>query len=67
MTGEFSTLHYKWQYLSGVFSQGDKDTGAVKSSSDNKSIVFNASDGNALYSGDQLQPSALSVLCCIKA
>ena len=29
-------------------------------------VVFNASNGNALYSGDQLQASALQVLACIK-
>ena len=29
-------------------------------------VVFNASDGNALYSGDLLQASALQVLACIK-
>ncbi len=66
MTGEFTTLHSHWQYLSGVFSQGEKDTGAQTAPYDNKSIVFNASDGNALYSGDKLQVSALSVLTCIK-
>lgn len=29
-------------------------------------VVFNASNGNALYSGDQLQASALQLLACIK-
>ena len=29
-------------------------------------VVFNASNGNALYSGDLLQASALQVLACIK-
>ena len=66
MHGEFTTLHSHWQYLSGVFSQGDKDTGAQTAPYDNKSIVFNASDGNAIYSGDTLQAPALSVLACIK-
>lgn len=59
-------MYSHWPYLSGVFSEGKSSSSATQGATANTAVAFNASDGNALYSGDKLQVSALSVLVCIK-
>ncbi len=66
MTGEFASLYSYWPYLSGVFSQADTNTRATTANTPNKAVLFNASNGNALYEGDKLQVPALQCLACIK-
>ena len=66
MTGEFASMYSHWPYLSGVFSEGKSSSRAVQGSTANTGVAFNASDGNAIYSGDKLQASALQALACIK-
>ena len=67
MTGEFASLYSHWPYLSGVFSEGKTGTGATQTATSNTAVAFTASNGDALYSGDKLQPSALQCLVCIKS
>ena len=45
---------------------GVGNTGNVYDTDGTWDIRFNASNGNALYSGDKLQAPALQTLCCIK-
>ena len=56
--------------VSGAFSMGEKYTDNIPENSNGGAsgcpAVFNASADNDLYSGSDLQPSALQVLCCIK-
>ena len=53
---------------SGVFTTGNKVTGGggYTVNAGKSTIVFTASNGNSLYSGDKLQASALQCLACIK-
>lgn len=66
MTGEFASLFSHWPYLSGVFSEADTNSQATAANYANKAVLFNASNGNALYEGDKLQVPALQCLACIK-
>lgn len=59
-------MYTHWPYLSGVFSEGKSGTRGVQGTTANTAVAFNASDGNAIYSGDKLQASALQALACIK-
>ena len=53
---------------SGVFCLGKQTTHKVSGSTVSGSwgLGFSANNGNAMYTGEKLQPSALTVLCCIK-
>lgn len=72
MTGYFglSGVKSKEESISaGAFSFetfSDQINNAILPEHELPKVVFNASNGNALYSGDQLQASALQVLACIK-
>ena len=77
MTGEFGLRMWgSGGILShnemGVFSDrqtATNDTMVVASSEifrGEQYIVFDASDGNGIYSGTKVQPSALNVLACIR-
>lgn len=70
MTGKLKTYPGEVMEKSGVFLDSNKEDAIASQNSGpsqgHVSIIFNAADGNALYSGDQLQASALQVLACIK-
>ena len=55
--------------LTGVFSLGrsTKNAPSGNTGSTANALSFDASDGDVIYSGSKLQPSALQVLVCIKA
>lgn len=54
--------------LTGVFSLGrsTKNAPSGNTGSTAYALSFDASDGDVIYSGSKLQPSALQVLTCIK-
>lgn len=77
MTGEFGLRMWGSGGIlshneTGVFSDrqtATSDTMVVASSDimrGEQYIVFDASDGNSIYSGTKVQQSALCVLACIK-
>lgn len=53
---------------SGVFRLGKQTSHKISGSTVSGSwgLGFSANNANAMYTGEKLQPSALSVLCCIK-
>ena len=53
---------------SGVFRLGKQTSNKISGSTVSGSwgLAFSAKNANAMYAGEKLQSSALSVLCCIK-
>lgn len=70
MTGEFNKKGLETSgNVNGVFLSSVNNAFTISghtSGVNGSKIVFKASDGNSMYSGEKLQPSALQVLCCIK-
>lgn len=70
MTGKLKTYPGEAMEKSGVFLGSNKED-AISSQNSGPSqghvnIIFNAADGDSIYSGNKIQVPALNVLACIK-